>query len=388
MQFTSSKSDLNTHLSVVSRVVPSRPSHPILANVLVQADAKTGNISLTGFDLSLGIRTEFAAEVAESGEVTLPAKLLNDIVSRLADEEITFIQTEADEEREIVNLISSSGKFQIRGMDAKQYPAFPDLEETENPIILPIAVLSEGLKGVLFAASSEDTKQILTGVHLKRIHDQLEFAATDSHRLAVVETYLEATTPVQEESSDDLPSLAVTIPARALRELERMISSRPEGETVTLYVHDSNVAFDCGRQRIVSRKLDGNYPAYNMLIPKIFKRTVTIERKKLISKLELVAVLADQKNHLVKFTLEDNREELALFVDAQELGSAKETMTAEITGESGEIAFNVKYLLDGLKALPSTDIIMQFNDPNQPVIFNPIGGVKMTYLVMPVQIVR
>lgn len=181
---------------------------------------------------------------------------------------------------------------------------------------------------------------------------------------------------------------AVTIPARALRELERLISARSPEETVTLYVSDSQIAFECGRQRLVSRKLEGNYPDYHQLIPKGFKRTVSLERKRLISRLELMAVLADQRNHLVKFTIDGNKGELALSVDAQDLGNAKEVMSADITGDNCEIAFNVKYLLDGLKALPSTDILMQLNEANQPVIFSPLGGLKMTYLVMPVQIVR
>ena len=380
MQFTCSQSDLNQHLSIVSRVVPSRPSHPILANVLVKADSAKGLVSITGFDLSIGIKTEFQAEVIEGGEVTLPAKLLNDIVSKLSEGDITFKQTDSELDRETVNLIYSSGEFQIRGLNAAQYPAFPDLIEA-NPLVLPIAALSEGLKGVLFAASNEDTKQILTGVHLKENREQLEFAATDSHRLAVVESFLDKT------DNDNL-ELSVTIPAKALRELERIISTRNEEETIILYVGQGQIAFDCGKQRLVSRKLEGNYPAYSQLIPKTFKRTVAIDRKSLVSKLELVSVLADQKNHLVKFTIDGRKSEVALSVDAQELGSAKEIISADVTGENGEIAFNVKYLLDGLKALPSNDILMQLNDPNQPVIFSPLGGVKMTYLVMPVQIIR
>jgi len=380
MQFTCSQSDLNQHLSIVSRVVPSRPSHPILANVLVKADPAKGLVSITGFDLSIGIKTEFQAEVIEGGEVTLPARLLNDIVSKLSEGDITLKQTDNELDRESVNLIYNSGEFQIRGLNASQYPAFPDLIEA-NPLVLPIAALSEGLKGVLFAASNEDTKQILTGVHLKENREQLEFAATDSHRLAVVESFLDKT------DNDNL-ELSVTIPAKALRELERIISTRNEEETIILYVGQGQIAFDCGKQRLVSRKLEGNYPAYSQLIPKTFKRTVAIDRKSLVSKLELVSVLADQKNHLVKFTIDGRKSEVALSVDAQELGSAKEIISADVTGENGEIAFNVKYLLDGLKALPSNDILMQLNDPNQPVIFSPLGGVKMTYLVMPVQIIR
>jgi len=380
MQFTSSQSELSNHLSLVSRVVPSRPNHPILANVLLEADAENGLVSLTGFDLSIGIKTEFAANVLKSGKVTLPAKLLNDIVSRLPEGELTLKQSAQDEET--INLVSTSGEFQIRGLNASQYPNFPTLDEAD-PLILPIAALIEGLKGVLFAASNEDTKQILTGVHLKGNQEQLEFAATDSHRLAVVETPLEETA-----AQESKLNLSVTIPAKALRELERIISSRLVDETITLYVSDGQLAFDSGAQRLVSRKLDGNYPAYSQLIPKSFKRTAAIERKSLISKLELVSVLADQKNHLVKFSLDTKKSEVELSVDAQELGNAKEIIAADITGDSGEIAFNVKYLLDGLKALPSTDILMQFNEPNQPVIFSPLGGAKMTYLVMPVQIIK
>ena len=380
MQFTSSQSELSNHLSLVSRVVPSRPNHPILANVLVRADSEKGLVSLTGFDLSIGIKTEFAANVLKSGEITLPAKLLNDIVSRLPEGQLTLKQSAKEEESESISLISSSGEFQIRGINSSQYPTFPTLDE-EEPLILPIAALIEGLKGVLFAASNEDTKQILTGVHFKGNQEKLEFAATDSHRLAVVETFFEAT-------EDSNLNLSVTIPAKALRELERIISSRSEDENITLYVSDGQLAFDSGAQRLVSRKLDGNYPAYSQLIPKSFKRTAAIERKSLISKLELVSVLADQKNHLVKFSLNSNKSEVELSVDAQELGNAREIIPADITGDSGEIAFNVKYLLDGLKALPSTDILMQFNEPNQPVIFTPLGGAKMIYLVMPVQIVQ
>jgi DNA polymerase-3 subunit beta len=113
-----------------------------------------------------------------------------------------------------------------------------------------------------------------------------------------------------------------------------------------------------------------------------------MERKRLLSGLERVSVLADQKNNLVKFTLETPDNQLTLSVEAQDLGNARESLPAEISGESGEIAFNVKYLMDGLRALPTGEIQMKLNEGNQPVIFTPLGGLKMTYLVMPVQIVR
>jgi DNA polymerase-3 subunit beta len=383
MKFTCSQSDLNANLSLVSRAVPSRPTYPVLGNVLFVADAQGKRVSLTAFDSRLGIRTSFSAEVSEEGRLTLPAKILNDIVARLPEEEITLAAEDEEEENPLAILTSSSGRFQIRGMSATEFPELPKAEEGEG-IVLPVSALSDGLKGTLFAASTDETKQVLTGVHLAGSQDSLEFAATDGHRLAVVETPLE-NTEASDRASDNF---AVTIAARALRELERMLATAQATDSVALYVDESQTIFELGDRRLTSLKLEGAYPAYQQLIPRQFSRTVTVERKRLIGSLERVAVLADQKNNLVKFTIDRDRGQLSLSVESQDLGSAKESMSAEITGDSLEIAFNIKYLMDGLKALPSSDIQMQLNEGNQPVIVTPLGGLKMTYLVMPVQILR
>ena len=384
MKFTCSQSDLNANLSLVSRAVPSRPTHAMLGNVLFVADAQKRRVSLTAFDLSLGINTSFSAEVAESGKLTLPAKLLNDIVSRLPEEEITLVaDSEGQEENLLATLTSSSGRFQIRGMRAIEFPDLPKVEDGEG-IMLPVSALNDGLKGALFAASTDETKQILTGVHLTGSQDSLKFAATDGHRLAVVETPLENA----QEDTRDIENFSATIPARALRELERMLAMCQGTDSVALHVDESQAIFELGDRRLTSRKLDGAYPAYQQLIPRQFVRTVAIERKRLISSLERVAVLADQKNNLVKFTIDNSQSQLSLSVESQDLGSAKESLNAEIVGEDLEVAFNIKYLMDGLKALPSSDIQMQLNEGNLPVIFTPLGGLKMTYLIMPVQIIR
>ncbi len=381
MKFITSQSDFNSNLSLVSRAVPSRPTHPVLGNVLVIADKDTQKISLIAFDLSLGIQTSFAAEVQQGGKIALAAKLLNDIVSRLPGGEITIAvdtDEEDDEERCLTTISSVSGSFQIKGMKAGEFPELPSISSGET-LKLPINALTEGLKGALFAASPDETKQILTGVHLSKKTDSLEFAATDGHRLAVVETPLEST-----ETSDG--TFNVTIPARALRELEKMLAMNQNADFITLQVDEAQVVFYIGEQKLTSRKLEGAYPAYQQLIPKNYSRNVTLERKRLLSSLELVAILADQKNNLVKFTLDEDRGQLALSVESPDVGSAKQYMEAEINGDGGEIAFNVRYLMDGLKALNANSVSMQLNANTEPVIFSPLGGLKMTYLVMPVQI--
>ena len=385
MKLVCSQSDLSTNLSLVSRAVPSRPTHPVLANVLLQADAQTNQVSLTAFDLSLGIRTSFNAEVWQSGAIALPAKLLVDITSRLPEGEITLDDESAltgvtsGGEGLIVTLTPKSGHYQVRAMGPEEFPELPVIENTEV-IHLTTTALIEGLRGSLFATSGDETKQVLTGVHLTVKQDTLEFAATDGHRLAVVETS-------NERPLGGTSQLEVTVPARALRELQRMLAhSASSDEPVALYFDQGQVVFAWQNQRLTSRTLEGQYPAYRQLIPRQFERQATIERRQFVSTLERIAVLADQKNNIVKLSIDSEAQEITLSCEAQDVGSGRESMPAQISGENIEIAFNIKYLMEGLKELPSSEIQMHLNQSLTPVIFTPLGALKMTYLAMPVQL--
>jgi DNA polymerase III subunit beta len=386
MKLVCTQSDLNSNLSLVSRAVPSRPTHPVLGNVLFTADIATQQVRLTAFDLSLGIQTSFAATVETGGEITIPAKLLNDIVSRLPDGEITLEDqaTEAPEGDSIlVTLTSASGRYQMRGMGADEFPELPQVKEG-LAIQLSAEALTEGLGGSLFATSSDETKQVLTGVHLTMQQDSVEFAATDGHRLAVVQTTNQKSE--EETETEDTAPLEFTLPARALRELERMVAMRQSSEAVSLQFEQGQIVFQGGEHRLTSRTLEGQYPAYRQLIPSQFQRQITIDRRQLLSAVERIAVLADQKNNIVKFSIDSVGQELSISVEAQDVGSGRESMPAQVSGESLDIAFNVKYLIDGLKALSTSEIQMQMNTADSPVILTPLGGLKMTYLIMPVQI--
>ncbi|HEY9647073.1 MAG TPA: DNA polymerase III subunit beta [Chroococcidiopsis sp.] len=383
MKLTCAQTELNTHLSLVSRVVPSRPSHPVLANVLLSADADTQRVSLTGFDLSLGVQTSFAAQVEESGTLTLPSKLLSDIVSRLPNGELTLDDSEGET---LVTLTCSTGRYQMRGMSAVDYPELPTIEGTDV-VYLPVEALIQGLQGSLFSASTDETKQVLTGVHLSVETDSMEFAATDGHRLAVVQTQ---STDSADRDADAQPASSdanfdVTVPGKALRELERMLQM-DRAEAVAVRFDQGQLIFEWDNQRLTSRLLEGQYPNYNQLIPRQFARQLTVDRRLFIGALERIAVLADQRNSIVKLSLDFGKQELLVSVDAQDVGSGRETVPAQISGEDMDIAFNVKYLLEGLKAFDTSEIQMQFNTSTSPAIVSPLGGFKMTYLVMPVQI--
>ncbi|MFO7629845.1 MAG: DNA polymerase III subunit beta [Prochlorococcaceae cyanobacterium] len=383
MKLVCSQAELSASLQLVSRAVAGRPTHPVLANVLLTADAGTGRLSLTGFDLSLGIQTSLPAAVETSGAITLPSRLFGEIVSRLsADSPITLSCPEGDEQ---VELTSISGSYQMRGMPADDFPDLP-LVQSGAPIRLEAEALIKGLRATLFASSSDEAKQLLTGVHLALEEQGLECAATDGHRLAVLR--LEDARSADGEPADGEP-FAVTVPARSLRELERLLTARQSAEPVSLFCERGQVVFLWADQVLTSRSLDGTYPNYRQLIPESFNRRIGIDRRGFVAALERVAVLADQHNNVVKISTDSATGMVHIRADAQDVGSGSEALAAELSGEEIEIAFNVRYVLEGLKAMASDRVVLQCNAPTTPAVLAPVvegSQPAFTYLVMPVQI--
>ncbi|MFO8238159.1 MAG: DNA polymerase III subunit beta [Prochlorococcaceae cyanobacterium] len=376
MKLVCSQSELSASLQLVSRAVAARPTHPVLANVLLTADAGTGRLSLTGFDLSLGIQTSLPAEVETSGAITLPARLFGEIVQRLSSD--SPIGLHCPEGTEQVELTSLSGSYQMRGMAAEDFPDLP-LVQTGQPIRLEAEALVKGLRATLFASSGDEAKQLLTGVHLRLEGAGLECAATDGHRLAVLRL-------VQGVEASEQEPFAVTVPARSLRELERLLSGRQSSEPLSLFCDRGQVVFLWADQVLTSRSLDGTYPNYSQLIPDSFSRGISLDRRGLVAALERVAVLADQHNNVVKLSTEAGSGQLQVQADAQDVGRGSEAVAADISGEPIQIAFNVRYLLDGLKAMACDQVVLHCNAPTTPAVLKPLDDSDFTYLVMPVQI--
>ncbi|MEB3266870.1 MAG: DNA polymerase III subunit beta [Cyanobacteriota bacterium] len=387
MKLVCSQAELSTSLQLVSRAVSARPTHPVLANVLLTADAGTGRLSLTGFDLSLGIQTSLPAAVETSGAITLPSRLLGEIVARLsADSPLTLTSGDGDDQ---VELTSLSGSYQMRGLPADDFPDLP-LVQSGTPIRLDAEALIKGLRATLFASSGDEAKQVLTGVHLRLDGNALECAATDGHRLAVL------TLPHQTQAAADgepAEPFAVTVPARSLRELERLLSARQSQEPINVFCERGQVVVLWADQVLTSRSLDGTYPPYRQLIPESFGRRIELDRRAFLAALERVAVLADQHNNVVKISADPVTGTVAIRADAQDVGSGSESLAATISGEEIQIAFNVRYVLDGLKAMGTERVQLACNAPTTPAVFTAASGDDddhgaggFTYLVMPVQI--
>ena len=383
MKVVCSQSELNSALQLVSRAVATRPTHPVLANVLLTADAGSNRLSLTGFDLSLGIQTSLAASVETSGAITLPARLLGEIVSRLSsDSPVTLA---VDDSGEQVQLTSLSGSYQMRGMSADDYPDLPMVESGMTLKLQPERLV-QALKGTLFASSADEAKQLLTGVHLKFNQRALEAAATDGHRLAVLNVE-DALQDAAVTDAVDNEGFAVTLPSRSLREVERLMASWRSDEPVSLFCDRGQVVFLAADQMVTSRTLEGTYPNYGQLIPDGFTRTFGMDRRALIAALERIAVLADQHNNVVKFSSQPEDGVVQISADAQDVGSGSESLPSNLEGDAMQIAFNVRYLLDGLKAMGSDRIVLHCNAPTTPAVLrSEEASEAFTYLVMPVQI--
>ena len=223
---------------------------------------------------------------------------------------------------------------------------------------------------------------MLTGIHLKVGTEDFEFAATDGHRLAVV------TVPFEPEGIET-GDFEITIPSRAFREVERMVENykSEDNNTVTLRCDKAQAVFELAGQRVICRALEGPYPNYPQLLPKEFSNIVTVDRRGFLGALERTAVLAVQGQETVICEIDHLNQQISLSADVADVGNAKESLPAQIsTEEPKELAFNVKYLIAGLKQINTMEVSLHLNQATSPVIVTPLGGIKMVFLLMPIQL--
>ena len=383
MEIVCNQNEFNYAIQLVSKAVASRPTHPILANLLLTADQGTNKISLTGFDLNLGIQTSFDATINKSGSITIPSKLLSEIVNKLPSE--TPVSLNVDESSDNILIKSDRGSFNIKGIPSDDYPNLPFVESGTSLNIDPSSFL-KALKLTIFSSSNDDSKQLLTGVNFTFNLKYLESAATDGHRLAVVLVDNKENFDEKEDIISTEDKLSVTIPARSLREIEKLVSLRTSENSIKLFYDKGQVVFISSNQIITTRTLEGSYPNYSQLIPDTFSKLFKFNTKKLIESLERIAVLADQQSSVVKIKLEEKGMAL-VSADAQDIGNASELVPVSFDFDQFDIAFNVRYLLEGLKVISSENVIFKCNLSTTPAVLVPEDNINsFTYLVMPVQV--
>jgi DNA polymerase-3 subunit beta len=358
MKLTLTQSDLNQALKLVSRAVGNgRSHHPILASVLLKAD--DSNLSVTAYNLELGITTGVLSIVDKKGATAVPYKLLSDIVSRLDQDAAISVQHKDD----FLFLKTSAGTYKIATAPADD---FPDLPVVDTGAATKLSI-SDALKAVLTCCSADECKQVLTGVHLT-VHDKvLRLEATDGHRLAI------------RKLPCDSPDLDLLLPSKTMQQLLRMdaaqVSILSSKHQVTIVDEDGTI--------VVSRTIDGTFPGVDKLIPKTFEHHLSIDRRRLIQSLERISAVSSGGTNIVKLTADEAIGILSITAEC-EASSGQESITCG--GTLPDLAVNVTYLLDALKHFEGESIEIKANGPTTPVVMKPDGNDNELYLVMPVQV--
>lgn len=361
MEFTVLSEKIKRGISIMERVINPRSTLPILGSILVKADKE--GIILEATDLEMGVRYRTTGSINKEGALAVPARVLGGFITNVNEEKITLKAEDG-----ILTLETNSTKAKINGASADEFPLIPEVSG-KKIITTPSAPLREKLTKVTFAAATNESRPVLTGVFFSSTPEGLKLAATDSFRLA-------------EESTDIKTSeeFKVIIPVKTLSELLRIMEGENE---VSVTLGENQVLFKVGEVILVSRLIEGEYPDYQQIIPKEAKTKARINVSEFNQLIKTALVFAKESANNIKLTF--NKEGIEISSASSELGEFKSLMKARVEGEDNEINFNGRYLLDGLAVLGTTEADLVVNEKLSPALLTPKDKKDFRYVVMPLR---
>lgn len=373
MEIVLNREDFSNAIKIVEKITSQKALQPILSNILIET-VSSDRVKFCATDLNLAINYKIPAQVDGLGAITISARKISEIVSKLSSTEVT-LKTQEDSDN--VKVKSGKTEFDLIGLNASEFPKIiNDVDNTEVKVVtLNKNEFSKAIKQVIFAVSSQETQAVLTGVCFNIENNILELAATDGNRLTRIQK--EISTP-----TDELINFIV--PAKTLAEVQR-ISSIVEDENVTLKIQKNKILFEFENLTFQSRLIDGIYPKYQQLIPNSGERKIIIDRAELINSIERVSVMVNDRTNVMKFNFTQGQ--LEIMADTPEAGRSKDYIDIEYNFDDMLTAFNYKYVLDGLKNMDSKNVEIEISDVLAASIFKPQDD-KNNYicLIMPVKV--
>jgi DNA polymerase III subunit beta len=358
---------LVAQLQTVSRVASTRSAIQALSGVQIAASADGCELRAT--DMDVGLRVPLEVQVIREGVVVLPARLLLDVVRSLPASQVSVELRPAEQD---VELVSGNATFHIRTLRTEDFPPFPE-PDPESVVLVPSeAFVATALK-VAGSASRDETRPVLTGILVSALERELRMVATDSYRLSVKETALEA--PLSR-------GFEVNVPARALQELAR-IASHAEDQELTVSVRQNQVLFVLDGVILSSRLIDGQFPNYRQLLPESFEHELRLAGAELTEVVRRISLLA-QKNAPLRLTF--NAGELTVSAQTPDVGEARESMPVAFQGDQLEIGFNPEFLRAGLEAIEEGDVLLKLISPLRPGLIEAADGSGFRYLIMPIRL--
>ena len=351
-------------LGIVSRGVSTRTAVQILAGILFSVEGDS--LVLAATDMELSLRTTVDARTEGEGSVVLPGRTLVEISRLLPADEVVIEHRREDGS---VELSCGSSTYRLHTYGAEDFPRLPDVEGIDRYAIDRDVFLGT-IQRVSRSASRDESRPVLTGILMRFEPGKVVMAATDSYRLSVKETPVEA----------ELPQLEAIVPARALAELARVA---PVGAQIELGVHENQVVFGVDGTWLATRRIDGQFPNYRQLIPEAFEYEVTLPRDELLDVVRRTAVMA-QRNSPLRLRFAEG--ELTVSAQTQDVGESRESLPAAFAGDPLEIGFNPEFLRDGIESVTTDALRLKLISPLRPAVLQGDDGDEFLYLIMPIRL--
>src|SRR5260221_611323 len=361
MELVVRKNDLLRELQLFQGIVERKNTIPILANVLMEA--KGEHVSFLATDLEVGLRSKCAATVAKGGSLTLPAKKFFEIVKSLPETDIRIAEDKGG-----VKIAADRFDSRMQTLPREDFPTLPEAG----------TAVKEMVAKTQFAITGEDTRFFLNGALFVLRPDEMSLVATDGHRLALV------TVARDGKAKKDAEENKAILPKKTMGELGRLLS---EGDGDISYERGENhLFFDVGGRLLISRMIDGQFPAYERVIPKGNDKHIEFERDRLTNAVKRVALLSNERSRAVKIQIDKGKVDVTS--SSPDLGEAKETLPVEYTGGAMQICFNAQYVLDFLAAVTTDVVSLDLKDEVSQAVMKPVGaeGYDYTYVIMPMRV--
>ncbi len=371
MQLSCLQENLRRGLSVVQRAVATRSTLPITQNVLLETDASRLKLSAT--NLEIGITTWIGAQVEEEGAITVPARLLTDFVNTLPDERIDM--TTSDEPLSL-GMKCRRQEANFNGQSADDFPPIPTVSEGEIGQVSP-AVLHGAIDRVAFAAATEDSRPVLTGVKIELAGDKFTFAAADGFRLSIYDGAL-----AKSVSKD----IGFILPARALQEVDRLIGDQTDTVEFTIASERRQALFKLDNIELFSQLIDGTFPDFRQLVPESYETRTVVNRDEMLSATRAASVFARDASGIVRLDVSADNSNVKMSARGSELGDNMGEVDVEVEGGDIKIAFNNKYLIDVLDVIGNSAVALETSTSQSPGVIKPAeedDNFSYTHVIMP-----
>jgi len=367
-------------LATVGRAVAARSTLPVLSNILLESDE--GRLRLAATNLEIGVNCWIGGRVEEEGRITVPARLLTEFVNSLPPGQIDM---ELNERTQTLNLKCARFEANIKGIDASEFPDVPtaDSLDGQNRLHLQPDIFRRMIDQVVFAAATDESRPILTGVLAKFHQGGLTLAAADGFRLSVT---------AADVGVDLDEAVSIIIPARALAELSRISADEEDPIDLIITPQRNQILFHLSNTDLVSQLIDGNFPDYNQIVPKGHNTRTLVSTQELLKAVKVAFLFARDAANIIRFNVVPGSEltpgQVIVTGTSAEFGDNVSELDASIEGDEIEIAFNARYMIDALSVAGTPEVVLETSTPSSPGVIRPVGGDDFLCVVMPMHITR